>query len=367
MNRAQQIKKITQELVRFKTTHEQQRQFLPCLKIIKKWLEKNNIKAEIGTHNSFPFLISGPKKTNVLFLGHIDVVPAPAKLFETKTRDGKMFGRGVFDMKGAIAALLDAYIKLKKENITSVTLAITSDEEIGGYNGTRFLFQTKKIIPNIVILPDGGENFNIVISQKGPINLITTTNGKSCHSALPWLGINPVNLAAGFIEEINRKFPNKDSARTTVTATIASSRDVVSKKIRNQIPSSFEINWNARITSPDTTQKIVATFNKIGSRYNTKVAKTIGDGLSFHINKANKKVILWKKIVESQIKKQVDFASSSTASDARWISQKGIPCIITHADGGCPHEDGEWVDLESLTILSECVQEFTLAIINRKI
>lgn len=367
MDNVSQIEKITRKQVAFKTSHEEQKQFLPCLNFIVKELERNKIKAEIGMHNSFPFLISGPQKTDVLLLGHVDIVPAPNKLFKTKIHRGKMFGRGVFDMKGAIAALLDAFIKLKAKNIPNLTLAITSDEEIGGYNGTRFLIQTKKIIPDIVILPDGGNNFNIVVNQKGPINLTTTTHGRECHSALPWAGKNPINLAAGFIRNINKKFPNRHFLKTTATPTIISSGDVINKKVRNQIPNSLEINWNIRIAHPDTVKDVSIIFGKIGTDSNTKVTEIIGDGLPLHTNINNKAVKLWKKIVENQIKKRVRFVSSPTASDARWVSQNGIPCIVTNADGGCPHEDGEWVDLKSLLTLSRCIQEFTLRVNSRNI
>ena len=214
------------------------------------------------------------------------------------------------------------------------------------------------MIPSIIILPDGGDNFNIVTDQKGPINLITVTKGKGCHSALPWAGINPVNLATGFIKKINKEFPNRHFSKTTATPTIVCSGDVINKKVRNQIPDSLEINWNIRIAHPDTIKDISTIFNKVGSIFNTKVTEIIGDGLPFHINKESKKVKLWKKIVENQIKRRVRFVSSPTASDARWISQKGIPCIVTHVDGGCPHENGEWVDIKSLSTLSNCIQKF---------
>ena len=56
------------------------------------------------------YAIFGSNEPNICFVGHVDVVPAGnhelwhnASPFKASQQDGKIYGRGAVDMKGAIA------------------------------------------------------------------------------------------------------------------------------------------------------------------------------------------------------------------------------------------------------------------------
>ena len=96
----------------------------------------DNLYARIG---------DGPP--NLCFAGHVDVVPsgdfalwshAP---FAAEIDDGRLYGRGASDMKGAIACFTAAaldYVKSRGREIDgSISLLITGDEEGPAINGTR--------------------------------------------------------------------------------------------------------------------------------------------------------------------------------------------------------------------------------------
>ncbi|HVY93809.1 MAG TPA: M20/M25/M40 family metallo-hydrolase [Bryobacteraceae bacterium] len=83
----------------------------------------------------------------VLFIGHLDVVEAarsdwsmdPFTLIE---KDGFFYGRGVTDMKGDDALVVEAFLRLKREGFRparDLILALTSDEETGPANGVQYL------------------------------------------------------------------------------------------------------------------------------------------------------------------------------------------------------------------------------------
>jgi acetylornithine deacetylase/succinyl-diaminopimelate desuccinylase-like protein len=83
----------------------------------------------------------------ILFLGHLDVVEArsadwPFDPFVFREQDGYFYGRGTADMKGDDAALVAAFLRMKREKFKparDLILALTSDEEGGTANGADWL------------------------------------------------------------------------------------------------------------------------------------------------------------------------------------------------------------------------------------
>ena len=118
--------------------------------------------------------LEGP---TVLFLGHIDVVPVSetelkawkSSPFEPVVHSGKLWGRGSGDMKGGVAAFLEAFkdFKIKKGN---VVIALSGDEEIGGLDSVPQVIEALKsnnLLPNYVINAEGSGEAVIVTKRRG--------------------------------------------------------------------------------------------------------------------------------------------------------------------------------------------------------
>lgn len=261
-------------------------------------------------------------------------------------------------MKGPVVAMTDAFLKLKNSNQSSdVCLTLTSDEEMGGHKGSEFLSQ-KILQPKVVIVPDGGENFDLVVEQKGSINIITKSFGKSAHSSRPWEGQDTIEQAAKFILAIKKSFPDDSTRKTTAIPTIVEAGDVNRKQIKNKIPAVCEIHWNVRIPKNTTAKIILSKFEEIGRVNNTKIDNWEGDGISFSTNKKDPLLKVWKDNLERLMGNKVNFTFTSSASDARYFSSKGIACIVTEVVGGGAHSENEWVNLKSLEILSKIYNHF---------
>jgi acetylornithine deacetylase/succinyl-diaminopimelate desuccinylase-like protein len=74
-----------------------------------------------------------------------------------------------------------------KEGVTpkKLMLLLTADEEIGGDHGVRYLTNLG-YGADIVLIPDGGNLHEIVIGEKGVLNITLTATGKAGHSSQPW-------------------------------------------------------------------------------------------------------------------------------------------------------------------------------------
>jgi succinyl-diaminopimelate desuccinylase len=127
------------------------------------------------------------KRADVCFNGHIDVVPPQDESQWTSyEQDDFLYARGAGDMKDGVALISLLMKECLENNIDKkLMLLLTSDEEIGGDHGVEFLTKLG-YGGDIVLVPDGGNLHQIVIGEKGVLNISLTATGKAWHSSRPW-------------------------------------------------------------------------------------------------------------------------------------------------------------------------------------
>jgi len=135
--------------------------------------------------------------------GHIDVVPAdPIQAWNTDPWDpvienGKMFGRGTYDMKGGIAGFLHAFETLKELDVEiegDLILQTTIEEEAGGIGGVLSALE-RGYQPDAAIVGEPAGPPIIGIASAGVMYFRITVPGKSAHTARKFLGVDAVNKA----------------------------------------------------------------------------------------------------------------------------------------------------------------------------
>ncbi|WP_309643829.1 M20/M25/M40 family metallo-hydrolase [Phenylobacterium sp.] len=144
------------------------------------------------------------KAKPVLWISHLDVVEAKREdwtlePFALTEKDGWLYGRGVQDMKGEIAALLAALIRLKQDGFVpdrDMIFAFTSDEESGDANGVDWLLKTQRplVDAGLVLNSDGGGgslrggqrlSYGVQTSEKIYVTFQLETTNKGGHSSVP--------------------------------------------------------------------------------------------------------------------------------------------------------------------------------------
>lgn len=170
----------------------------------------------------------------VLFLGHLDVVEAKPEdwsvdPFRLTEKEGYYYGRGTLDMKDGIAAMLETFIRLKREKFVpdrDFIGAFTADEEAGGNaNGPEFLLKEHRdlIDAGLVVSFDGGGGdlknakrvmLKVATSEKTYVTYTLETTGPGGHGSLPTAD-NPIyRLAAGLGRIEAYRFPVIQTATT---------------------------------------------------------------------------------------------------------------------------------------------------------
>jgi succinyl-diaminopimelate desuccinylase len=151
----------------------------------------------------------GAKESIVLYT-HLDVVPAgegwSTAPFDPVMSDDRIYGRGVADSKGSVASLVTALgimNELGLESTYNIRVALTTDEEIGLYSGLCF-FADEGLLQGDYLLCMDGDNEGIIVATNGVMNWEIKVYGKSCHSSLPFLGVNAIEKAVLVIQELEK-------------------------------------------------------------------------------------------------------------------------------------------------------------------
>ena len=196
--------------------------------IIDKYLKGAGINSELypfgnNRANLVAYLNDNLEGKNLLYNGHMDVVP-PGNEEEWKypplsatikgsKKKKKLFGRGAADMKAALAAMvisLKILKKLKVELTGNLIVNAVADEETGGKLGTGASLDKylKSIKCDFIVI---GETSGlaplgkaIAVGEKGHLNLKITTKGISCHSMLPTMGKNGIEMMSEIIQNLDK-------------------------------------------------------------------------------------------------------------------------------------------------------------------
>ncbi|WP_153126793.1 YgeY family selenium metabolism-linked hydrolase [Peribacillus tepidiphilus] len=149
----------------------------------------------------------GPK---VLLDGHIDTVPVNEKNWSVnpysgEIKDGKIFGRGSSDMKGAVSAMLTAAVCMaedtNKEFPGTIYISCSVHEEC--FEGIATREVSRIVNPDYVIIGEA-TNLQLNCGQRGRAEIVLETFGKPAHSSNPSAGANAVYMMSDLIQRINK-------------------------------------------------------------------------------------------------------------------------------------------------------------------
>ncbi len=144
----------------------------------------------------------------VTIYAHMDVVPIEEGWkhdpFGAEFEDGKIYGRGTADMKGAIVSLLTAIEVMDEAGIASsydLNVCLCTDEEIGGYPGIWHLAKEGYVKGHMLCL-EGGQEARIGLASAGSVDVTITTIGTSAHSGSNYLGVNAIDAMLPIMNEL---------------------------------------------------------------------------------------------------------------------------------------------------------------------
>ena len=350
----EEIIKLTEDLIRFKTMHSQPAEIQRCVSFIEDYLKTCGAGYQRLDHADFPSIIVMPQHivAPILLMSHIDVVDGPDDLFNPRVKEDALYGRGSIDDKYA-AALSLVFVKNylqqlqtegKDQNDMPFGIIITADEEIGGANGAQKAL--KEINADFCIALDGGGLNKIVIKEKGIVKLKLIARGRTAHGARPWLGDNAIENLINDYQVLKTHFEFSDPDHWHRTLNFSW---IQAGKVSNQVPDYAEALFDIRYTENDDMEALFQNIQKEikGELVVEKKEPLFEGGDSPYLD------LLLQIATDSEV------GFEHGASDARFLSDHDIKGIVWGADGDMSqHSADEHVNIGSVLKLYELLDAF---------
>ncbi len=298
----------------------------------------------------------GNKQPTVLLNAHMDVVPGASDMFKLTLKDDVFYGRGVMDMKHAIAVYLAVVDSLKNELKThNFGIMITSDEEVGSNHGAKRLVEMG-YGAKVVIIPDGGNNWQLERFAKGVKWIRLEAVGKSAHASRPWEGESAITRLLGAIKDIEKLVPKNPTREDTLMSIGTINGGVTA----NQIPAEATAMLDIRTGSLADHKRLTPAIQKICNRHDVQ-ATFEADEPPCVTDPANPWVKAMVDIVADVTGQEHETLYDYAVTDGRIFSAAGIPTVVINPECGNIHRDDEWVSRSSLaqfyTVVKRYVRE----------
>jgi succinyl-diaminopimelate desuccinylase len=352
-----------------------------CQQLIIDQLQHLGFDAKIINSNSVSNLIlrKGKDKPVFAFAGHTDVVPAGNEAlwktppFKPTINNDTIYGRGVADMKGSIAAMIAAirrFIDKNPNHSGSIAMLITSDEEGEAKDGTakivEYLKSTNEFIDYCLVGEPSSSKIlgdTIKVGRRGSLHGFLTIHGTTGHIAYPQYTDNPIHKLNVVIDNLTKQLWDNgneffDPTQFQIWHIQSSS------KVSNVVPSSVELAFNFRYSS-----EITANFIK------TKVA-TILDKLNIDYNitwqLSGKPFLTQKttlinavsKAINQEVNLQPQLSTSGGTSDGRFIAPLGTEVVELGPINASIHQPNEELSIPDILKLAKIYETILVNIIN---
>ena len=235
---ADELVSFTQDLVRMPTVNPPGAEYEACAVFLGDDLTRRGYDVEYIVAEDRPEHTPEYPRVNVVgsrrgssggpvvhLNGHIDVVPAgggwTVDPFAAVVRDGRIFGRGVCDMKAGIAAAVFAGEAIARAGVIlpgAIEISGTVDEESGGFAGMAHLARVGRVShprTDFVIIPEPLNVDRISIGHRGVYWSELTVRGRIAHGSMPFLGISAIDRMSDVLNAVQRVLRPALSRRTT--------------------------------------------------------------------------------------------------------------------------------------------------------
>ena len=330
-------------------------------------LEKEKIdtkfqEVEPGRKNVIGKIPGKNKGKSLALNGHLDTVPpnSSMKSYEPSISDGKLYGLGSSDMKGAVAAMIYSLILIKRAGVEldgDLYFTGVIGEESGG-TGTRFLMNNG-FKPDYAIVGEP-TSLGIANSHKGCFLVDVTIEGKAAHASIPEKGSNAIAAMGNFICRINNEYIPKLNKRIQEGAgspTISFGIINGGKKV-NIVADNCVLNIDRRWIASESKEQVIPELEKYlkdvcseSSDLKYSIAAALpqeGYFGPFFISESHELVKMSKEAVIFSGRKP-EVTSMNGWTDGATILHAGIPTVIL-GPGNMEqaHTADEWINISEL-------------------
>jgi acetylornithine deacetylase len=332
---------------------------------IADWLKLNELEVElIESVSGRPNVVgiargTGGGKT-LLLNGHMDTVGIAGmpQAHQPVIRDGRLYGRGSYDMKGGVAACMLAIAEARKQNLCGdVIFTGVIDEEYASV-GTMDLVQ--RFHADGAIVAEFTE-LQLILAHRGFVWLEIETIGKAAHGSRPDLGVDAIVKMGKVLNELE-KLDLK--LRANPTHPLLESGSLHASLIQggqelSSYPEKCLLSVERRTLPGETPEAMEAELVEIVQniqRSDPSFQAVVRRGIDRSPLETPEEADIVKAIQASAIKTLhhlPQVAGVQFWTDAAVLSAAGIPSVLFGPAGTGAHAVDEWVDLASVKACAE--------------
>jgi acetylornithine deacetylase len=327
---------------------------------IRAWTEepapgRPNALGEVGT----------ALDRTLVFCAHLDTVGTEGMTippFEPRLEDGRVYGRGAYDMKGSAAALLSAAASLAAERLPGrLMVALVSDEEYASIGAQDFV---KRHPADACVLTEPSEG-RLILGHKGFVWMEILTRGKAAHGSRFDLGVSAIGKMGRIIAALESF--DRDELRGRVHPLVGPASQhcalIQGGSGLSTYSAECRLTVERRTLPGETPEQVVREIRDVvrGAGEEADV-RTILDRPSFVCSRDAPIARCLQEAAEAVTGSWAEEAGVGYWMDAALFAAAGIPTVNYGPAGAGAHEAVEWVDLDSVVncarILAETARRF---------
>jgi succinyl-diaminopimelate desuccinylase len=349
---------LTEKLIGYDTSRREE--VKNAAGFVKGWLEAREIETRQLEVRELPVIYAevGPADgPTVLLHGHLDVVPGREGQFEPSVEGDRLYGRGAYDMKGALAAMLLALHDLRRQEAVRVRLGVVPDEESEEEmaRGSDRLVE-EGFIGDFAITGEPTD-MHIGVQAKGVLAVRLQVGGRAAHGATPWLGDNAILKALEVFRTIESLPFAQQSSELFDRPSINLGR-IIGGDALNKVPDTCVIDVDIRYLPSQDPDAILAQMGEL------KDAEVVS---SFRrppadVDSDSVYVRALCDAADPHTHDDVMSIGRDGASDVVSFLRAGVPAVEFGPVGGGHHGPEEWVSIPSLASYRRTLTDFVAAL-----
>ncbi|MDP9400933.1 MAG: M20/M25/M40 family metallo-hydrolase [Actinomycetota bacterium] len=311
------------------------------------WLDSHDVPVEKREVAGLPVVIAdvGPRTgPSVVLHGHLDVVPAHAEQFAPRIEGDRLVGRGAYDMKGALAAMLCAIRDVSRQDAVRVRLVCVPDEEAEDveHHTTELLVGDGTLHADFAITGEPTD-LHVGVQAKGVLAARVAVHGTAAHGSTPWLGDNAILKAYDVFRRIETLPFSRESSDLFDRPSINLSR-ITGGDAFNKVPDSCTMDVDIRYLPNQDAGAILAQLRALPD---VELLKCFTRAPAI-VSHRNPYVLALRDAVGRTIGSTALSVGRDGASDAISFLEAGVPAVEFGPVGEGHHGPDEWVSVESL-------------------
>jgi succinyl-diaminopimelate desuccinylase len=348
---------LAERLIGYETSRPDE--LIAAAGFVKGWLESRDIEVRDYDHHGLPVLhaetgATAPEAPCVVFHGHLDVVPGQPEQFTPRIEGDRLIGRGAYDMKGGLAAMMCALKDLEDQDAVRVRLICVPDEESEDLDQRSTDAAVSRGLGGTFAITGEPTNLHIGIQAKGVLVMRILVHGRAAHSSTPWLGDNAVLKAVDVFRAIESLPFSRESSELFDRPSINLGR-IEGGDALNKVPDRCEMAVDVRYLPGQDPGEILAQVRAIPG---IDVKRTF-----IHppvtVSPTNPYVrALREAVSRARPESETMSVGRDGASDAASFIEAGIPAVEFGPAGGGHHGPDEWVSLASLALYRQALGVF---------